>query len=141
MRVVGNHLFDKTDAVLEHSLNQRLAKHSVILSNVVNSNTPGFRALGYDFESQLQSAVGNGDSSTLRVSQAGHFKHPGLTQNGDLKPDLFVKPTESIGSDGNTVDVDQEMSDMAANQVLYRATVEILNRKLGLMRYGISGGR
>ena len=52
-----------------------------------------------------------------------------------------MKPTESIGNDGNTVDVDKEMTEMAANQIVYRATIEILNRQLGMLRYGINGGR
>ena len=139
--VIGNQIFNKTDAVLEESLNLRMQRHMVNLSNITNSMTPGYRALGFDFEKQLQAAVGNNNEIAMKTSDPRHIKNPGISADGVLKPDMFVKPTESIGSDGNTVDVDQEMTEMAANQIIYRATIEILNRQLGMLRYGINGGR
>lgn len=136
-----NQVFNKSDAVLEQSLNHRLNKQNVISSNLVNSQTPGYRALGYEFEEQLRAAVGNDGGMAPKVTDPRHLKSPGLDAGGDVKPDLFVKPTESIGNDGNTVDVDAEMADLAWNQTLYRATVELLNRRLAMLRYGINGGR
>jgi flagellar basal-body rod protein FlgB len=141
MKVVANQMFSKADAALESGLNHRLKRQDVIVSNLVNAYTPGYRALGYDFESQMQAALENGDAMPLKTSDERHMKHPGATQDGDVKADLYVKPTESIGNDGNSVDVDKEMSEMAANQLIYRATVEVLNRRLGMMRYGVNGGR
>lgn len=139
--VIGSQIFNKTAAVLEESLNLRMQRHMVNISNVTNSLTPGYRALGFDFENQLQAAVGNSNDLPMKTSDAKHIKHPGISADGVLKPDMFVKPTESIGNDGNTVDVDQEMTEIAANQIMYRATIEILNRQLGMLRYGINGGR
>jgi flagellar basal-body rod protein FlgB len=140
-KLVGNQIFNKTQEVLEESLNLRMQRHMVNLSNISNSMTPGYRALGFDFEKQLQAAVGGPNETPMKTSDPRHIKNPGLSADGSLKPDLFVKPTESIGNDGNTVDVDQEMSEIAANQIIYRATIEILNRQLGMLRYGINGGR
>ena len=54
---------------------------------------------------------------------------------------MFVNQLESIGNDGNTVDVDQEMTEVAGNQIIYKATIETLNRKLGMLRYAINGGK
>ncbi|NBX18347.1 MAG: flagellar basal body rod protein FlgB [Proteobacteria bacterium] len=141
MKVTGNHVFAKADAVLEESLNQRLIKQNVITSNISNAQTPGYRSLGYEFEEQLRAAVGNDGKMGIQATDARHFKHQGLTVNGDLRGDLHVKPTESIGNDGNTVDLDSEMADLAWNQTLYRATVELLNRRLAMLKYGINGGR
>lgn len=139
--VIGNQIFGKPDAVLEESLNQRLKRQDVNVSNISNSLTPGYRALGFDFEKQLQAAIGSDKDLIMKVSDPRHIKAPGLSADGILKSDLFVKPTESIGNDGNTVDVDQEMSEMAGNQIIYKATIETLNRKLGMLRYAINGGR
>ncbi len=140
-RVVADQIFGKADHVLEESLNLRMQRHMVNLSNVTNSMTPGYRALGFDFEKQLQAAVGNGKEIAMKTSDARHIKTPGISADGVLKPDMFVKPTESIGNDGNTVDMDQEMTEIASNQIMYRTTIEILNRQLGMLRYGINGGR
>jgi len=141
MKAVGNQIFSRSDAVLETSLNHRLAKQNVIASNITNEHTPGYRALGYEFETQLQEAVGSGSNLALHVSSGRHIRTAGLTADGDLRPDLHVKPSESVGNDGNTVDSDQEMADLAETQILYKATVELLNRKFAMLRYGINGGR
>lgn len=138
---VGGGALGQFDALIEESLNHRLRRQEVVSSNLVNAETPGFRALGYDFEAQLQSAIGEDTDLPLRTTHDLHVRNPGVTADGRVEADLYVKPTESIGNDGNTVDVDQEMSDLAANQLLYRATVELLNRRMGLLRYGINGGR
>lgn len=141
MKVGNSQVFSKSDAVLEKSLSHRLNKQNVILGNLANAATPGYRALGYEFEEQLRAAVGNDGGLSVQASDPRHFLNPGIDNSGEVKPDLFVKPQESIGNDGNTVDVDGEMADMAWNQTLYRATVELLNRRLAMLRYGINGGR
>ena len=138
---VLNQVFDRNDSVLETALNQRLAKQNVLLSNLANSQTPGYRALGYSFESQLQDVIGNSDALKMQTNDSRHYKSPFSNSQGLFKADLFVKPTESIGSDGNSVDVDNEMAEMSENQILYRANIEILNRKLSMMKYALNGGR
>ena len=141
MKVANSTVFSKSDSVLEKSLNHRLNKQNVILGNLANAATPGFRALGYEFEEQLRAAVGNDGGLQVQASDPRHLLNPGIDAGGNVKPDLFVKPQESIGNDGNTVDVDSEMTEMAWNQTLYRATVELLNRRMAMLRYGINGGR
>jgi flagellar basal-body rod protein FlgB len=141
MNLISSQLFSKADGAIEEGLNQRLAKQNVIASNITNANTPGYRALGYAFEKQLQDALGNSSALALRVTNGKHVMASGQSADGNVKPDLHVKPTESVGNDGNTVDVDAEMADLAETQVMYKASVEILNRKFAMMRYGINGGR
>jgi len=134
-------MFGALDNALEQSLNHRLAEQNIISSNLVNASTPGYRALGYSFEEQLQNAFDTSEKMPLRVSHKAHQKQVGVSGDNKIQGDMFIKPTESIGNDGNTVDVDQEMAELAANQILYKASVEILNRRLGLLKYGINGGR
>ena len=38
------------------------------------------------------------------------------------------------------VDVDEEMGRLAQNQIMYRSAVELLNRKIGTLKYAISAG-
>jgi flagellar basal-body rod protein FlgB len=139
--LIASQTRSSTDAVLETSLNHRLALQEILASNIVNANTPGFRALGYEFESQLRAATGDSTQLLLKTSDGRHNRHPGLSQDGKIKPDVFVKPSESISNDGNTVDIDSEMAELSKNQILYRTTIELINRKLGMLRYGINGGR
>ena len=133
-------IFNGSDAVKMESLNQRLTRQHVLTSNIANSETPGYRALGYDFETQLQAVADGGDPFPMKASNSKHFMNGHTEADGTIYPDVFVRPTESVGQDGNTVDVDQEMSMLSKNQILYRATVELLNRKIGTLKYAISAG-
>ncbi len=133
-------LFNQSDRLQVSSLNQRLKRNNVITANIANSETPGYRALGYDFEKQLSEFAGNSDDIPMKVTDSRHIRGPHTQADGTLRPDVFVRPTESVSHDGNTVDVDKEMAGLAQNQILYRSAVELINRKIGTLRYAISGG-
>ncbi len=140
-KLVGG-LFNFSDRVQMQTMGQRLMRNNVISSNIANAETPGFRAIGYSFEDQMQSASKVNEELSARVSNGRHLKNSFTQADGTISPDVFVRPTESIPEDGNTVDVDAEMAKLAENQILYRSAVEILNRKIGTIRYAITtGGR
>jgi len=139
-KIVGG-LFNSADRLQVATLNHRLERNHVISGNIANAETPGFRALGYDFEKQLQSIADTNSPIGVKISSPKHLKNAFTQADGSIRPDIFIRPTESIGEDGNTVDIDQEMAQMAENQILFRAAVETLNRKLGTIRYAINGGR
>lgn len=138
--VIGG-LFNFSDRLQMESLGQRTRRGDVISANVANAETPGYRAFGYDFEKQLQDLGKMNEPIAVRTSSAGHMRNNFTKSDGSITPDVYVRPTESVDEDGNTVDVDVEMSAMAKNQILYRTTVETLNRKIGMLKYAINGGR
>ena len=133
-------IFSFSDNVKMESLNQRLTRQKVITSNIANSETPGFRAIGYDFESQLQAVANKGDPFPMKASNPKHYMNGHTEADGTILPDVYVRPTESVGQDGNTVDVDQEMGSLAQNQIMYRATIDLINKKIANLRYAISAG-
>lgn len=133
--------FNHADRLQMETLNQRLQKSHVINSNIANAETPGYRAIGYDFEDQLQEISGVGEPLPMKTSNPRHRRHELVEAGGNILPDVFVKPTESISNDGNTVDIDGEMAEMARNQILFRTAVETVVKKIGLIKYAIDGGR
>jgi len=140
MNKIAGGLFNFADRLQMTALNHRLQRNQVIAGNIANAETPGYRALGYDFEKQLQDVAQVNEPVGTRVTDARHLRNTFAQADGQIRPDVFVRPTESVGEDGNTVDVDGEMAQLAENQILYRAAVETINRKLALLRYAISGG-
>jgi flagellar basal-body rod protein FlgB len=140
MKLTGG-LFNFSDRVKMEALNHRLKQTDVISANIANAETPGFRAVGYDFEKQLQDiASADEEDIPMKVTDPRHFYGNGSTADGHVEPEVYVRPTESVGQDGNTVDVDYEMAQLASNQLLYQSTVELINRKIGTLRYAISSG-
>jgi flagellar basal-body rod protein FlgB len=138
-KIIGG-MFSFDDRLQMQSLNQRLTRSNVITANIANSETPGFRAIGYDFEEQLQMAADTNEPSGARTSDPRHLRNQFAQADGTMYPDVYVRPTESIPQDGNTVDIDGEMAHLAQNQILYRSTVELINRKVGLLKYAITNG-
>ncbi len=134
-------IFNFSDQLQMQSLNFRDKRNNVIAANIANAETPGFRAFGYDFEKQLQSIAKLNEPIDVKVANPKHLRNGFTNAEGKVKPDVYIRPNESIGEDGNTVDVDVEMAQLAKNQILFRTTVEALNRKIGVLKYAINGGR
>jgi flagellar basal-body rod protein FlgB len=138
--IIGG-LFNFSDRLQIESLNQRNRRSEVISSNIANAETPGYRAFGYDFEKQLQDLAKMNEPIAVKVSDPRHMRNNFTQTDGTIKPDVYVRPTESVDEDGNTVDMDTEMAQLAQNQILFKTAVETLNRKIGTLRYAINGGR
>ena len=139
-RIVGG-IFNFSDRLQMATLDHRLKRSEVIASNIANSETPGFRAVGYDFEQQLRSLAELDKSLPVKTTNSAHFRNSFTKADGKITPDVYMRPTESVGEDGNTVDVDKEMVDMSQNQLLYRSAVELISRKIGVLKYAVNGGR
>jgi flagellar basal-body rod protein FlgB len=106
--------------VLAQVLDASALRHRVIAQNVANINTPGYRRLAVQFESDLARAL-NASTSTRAV-----------------KPQVVVADgPERV--DGNTVDIDQEMNDLSRNALLYEAASQVLVTRLAMMRSAITG--
>ncbi len=138
--VIGG-LFNFSDRLQMQSLGLRGKRNEVTTANIANAETPGYRAFGFDFEKQLQVVGDESTNAAMRTSDPRHLRNAFTQADGSITPDVYVRPTESVDEDGNTVDIDKEMSEMAQNQILYRTTVETLNRKIGMLKYAINGGR
>jgi flagellar basal-body rod protein FlgB len=142
LKIIDQQLFDRLDQITAESLHHRQRRQGVLASNISNAQVPGYRAMGYRFEDQLQTSLNQSDAhQVMKTSQPGHYLHQGVEKAGHIKGDLFTRANESVSMDGNTVDVDQEMAEMAENQILYRASIELLTRRWGLLKYAINGGR
>jgi flagellar basal-body rod protein FlgB len=95
-------------------------RHQVIAQNVANVNTPGYRRLELDFESQLQKAL-NGQ---------------GLAA---LHPRLVEGPGGPVRADGNNVDIGLEMGRLDRNALVYQTFAQILTVRLAAQRSAITG--
>jgi flagellar basal-body rod protein FlgB len=133
-------IFNFSDRLQMQALNQRSVRNDVIAANIANAETPGFLALGYDFEEQLSMAARSNVQTGVKVTNPLHLRNEFTQADGTMTPDVHVRPTETIPNDGNTVDLDKEMAASAENQILFRAAVELLNRKVGTIRYAITNG-
>ena len=72
MSKVNGVVFDYSDNIQIEVLNHRLRRNQVLSSNIANAETPGYRALGYDFEEQLQAVAEINDPLPVKVTEGNH---------------------------------------------------------------------
>ena len=131
---------DKTMQALAASLKYRQLRQELIASNIANAETPGYKAKKIDFEEALSRALDVDDEMKMQTTDSKHF-NVGNGGFNNLEPEIHDDPNGIVSPDGNTVDRDQEMADMAENKIMYDASVQLLNKKLGLMKYAIGSDR
>lgn len=115
--------FDVNLDLLARALSAADLRHRVLANNVANVNTPGFKAARVEFESLLQEAMALGDAPLA------------------VAPVVVRDNTLSLRPDGNNVDIDVQMSAVAANQLWYGALARSLSDEIGRLRAAISEGR
>jgi flagellar basal-body rod protein FlgB len=133
-------IFDNTTSALSAALNMRLLKHNVISSNIANAETPHYHAKKLDFEEALARALDIDGVRGLSTSSPEHFAVGGSSLS-KIRPDIYENPEGAINNDGNTVDLEKEMSNLAENTVMYRAALQLINKKMAALRYAVSEGR
>ncbi len=104
-----------------------LRRHEILAENVANVETPGFRARDVAFEHELSIA-----------QKARALPAPGIDANSlELRvvdrPDFVTKP------DGNTVDIDRQMTRMAQNTLYHNAVIQLLNSRFNALKSAING--
>jgi flagellar basal-body rod protein FlgB len=132
-------IFDKTTQALGASLNYRLLRHNVTSANVANAETPGYKAKVVEFEDALARAVDLDGMNSLTTSSPEHFAM-GSSAIGNERVTVEDNPEADVNPDKNTVDLDKEVTTMAENSVLYKAALALINKKMAMLKYGISEG-
>jgi flagellar basal-body rod protein FlgB len=111
-------LFGKTIHLLKNVLDYQSERHKVIVSNVANLDTPGYKAKELVFEKSLQESMLKGQTPALTRTHAGH-----------MGPEAGKGGNHRIVSTGEAVNIDKAMTSLAENNLMYNMTAEMLLRK------------
>jgi flagellar basal-body rod protein FlgB len=133
-------IFDKTTEALATAANMRLLKNNVISGNIANAETPGYKAKKMDFEEALARQI---DIDGLRSLSTSHSEHipVGGRVSARAKTEIYDNPDAATSQDGNTVDLEKEMTVLAENQLQYKAAIQLINKKLAALKYAAGEGR
>jgi len=108
-------------------------KNEAITNNIANANTPNYKRETVEFEEVLKRAIG----SKMSVTRTDE-KHMPLVN--DLSPQIIKDKNTAFRKDGNNVNIDTEMAELAENQIKYEAITRQLNSTLKRLRMSISQG-
>jgi flagellar basal-body rod protein FlgB len=125
------------DMLLGKMLDKAAVHQRVISSNVANVTTPGYERLGVDFDEALKRAMKKAQSKLMRT-------HPRHLPNADairkVKPEV-VKIEDGYWNGINNVNIDQEMTDLAKNQLDFEMAARLLEGRFSGLRTAIRGRR
>ncbi len=124
--------------ILEKSLAGAGLRQRVISNNIANVNTPGFKRSEVAFEEILQQQLSGGNGKiSLNCTNAKHITpQPG---NNTVAQRLVSDNTMRL--DGNNVDIDAEMANMAKNTIYYDAVTQQMSRYFSSLKNVIREGR
>lgn len=126
---------DSTISVLQQALDGLSQRQSMIGHNIANAETPGYQALGVTFEQALQKSV-NGPKLDMATTSAGHLAAPASVSHG---PVITPRQNSTFRLDGNNVDIDLEMTQMAQTSIQYQSLTQLVSKKLALLKTIASG--
>jgi flagellar basal-body rod protein FlgB len=118
-------IFDPVIQGLGSALGMYQARHRVLTENVANAETPGYRARDLDFSTALDRA----------------FEQGGSTGSAADEPEPAVDPHAAVKIDGNSVELETEMSRLSENALKIVALSQILVRKYSGLITAIGGGQ
>jgi flagellar basal-body rod protein FlgB len=127
--------------ILERSLDAASLRQKVLANNISNVDTPNFKRSDLSFESALQTYL-NQDTSYIRgVRTDPRHIAIGPPSFSEIRPEIMVESSTTVNNNGNNVDIDSEMTQLAVNQINYNALIQDLNGYLSRLRTAIQGGR
>lgn len=127
-------LFSGTISSLEQGLKYASLNQKVIAQNISNNDTPGYKAKTVRFEDVLNEAKQT--TLTSKQTDTRHYKFNASSTGSSS----VVKNIVNYQNDGNSVDLDNEMADLATNQIYYNALISRISSKFSTLNSVIKGG-
>lgn len=116
--------------ILEKSLDASSLRYKVLANNVANVDTPDFKRSDVDFDLLLGEAMGQtGGELPLKVTSERHLQKPEFNSSG-----VVQDQGTTYRNDGNNVDIDKEMVNVAENGIYYNSVTRAISAQLAHLR-------
>lgn len=129
-------LFSSTITTLEQAMNYSTAKQKVISHNIANSDTPNYKAKSVSFNSEFSRILK--DSMQANKTDIRHYD---FKSTNSKSFSVFTQNSSSYNHNGNNVDIDKEMAELAKNQIYYNAVADRIGSKFNSLKTVIRGGK
>jgi flagellar basal-body rod protein FlgB len=117
---------------LQRALGGLARRQTALAGNIANVDTPGYRRRDAPFEAELRGALGT-SSGPLATTSAGHIARPssGTSLLGGTAPE---GRTTAPRNDGNDVDIDYEMTQLAETSLKYQLLTQATSTRFTTLR-------
>jgi flagellar basal-body rod protein FlgB len=132
-------LFGETITALQKALNFGSLRHKVLTSNIANIDTPNYKAFEVVMEDALKRNNRSAEPIELVRTCPQHLSGYRCSSNS-IKIKEADSPSVNFRADGNTVDLDRTMGNLAENTILYRTAAQMIKKKFQGLKNAIQGG-
>lgn len=135
--MTDSRIYGHTFTMIKKSLDVSSRRHNLIAGNIANMDTIGYKPKDLDFNQALSRAMGKKEPDFLDKTHSRHLAPdaggttPGLNGGNSDEVDIYHL---------DSVNIDTEMMNLTQNNIQYRATTEMLLRKMKILHYSIDEG-
>jgi flagellar basal-body rod protein FlgB len=119
---------------LEKALDGSALKQKAISQNIANVDTPNYKAKKTQFQHTLDQAMDRSFNAN-RTDQ----RHVQFTSANRSNAFMTKSNNTMYNHNLNNVDIDQEMAEMAKNQIYYNALIERINGRFNSLQTAVKG--
>ncbi|MFJ7726547.1 flagellar basal body rod protein FlgB [Neobacillus sp. NPDC097160] len=124
-------------AILQSALDASSLRQQVISNNIANAETPGFKTKQVVFEDILKQQINNQSKFVGNRTDSRHFA---IGYSSAIPSAKTVNNTNTVmQSNGNNVDIDEEMSRMGKNSLWYYTLTQQLTSEFHQLSIAIKG--
>ncbi|MFO7494422.1 MAG: flagellar basal body rod protein FlgB [Desulfobacterales bacterium] len=127
-------IFDDTTRLLGKVMDVTTKRHALIAGNIANLDTVGYQPQDLDFKKTLESVMAEG----RRKMATPNARH--LPAAETVRSARWGVMEGEAGPGLDAVNIDREMTHLMENNIQYRSSVELLLRKIGMLRQAITEG-
>lgn len=144
MDLLINGLFDNL-YVYEKGLDIVSKKNSIIVNNIANVDTKDFKASDLSFEEEFKKALSSDSGISSSAAGKRNPKHFDISLGGSKDVSAIegevVTNEGSSRLDGNSVDIDAEMTKFVDNIIRYNYIIQKVNSEISNLKTAIGEGR
>lgn len=135
--MADSRIFGHTSKMIAAALDVSARRHNLIAGNIANMDTIGYHPSDLDFNATLKRAMDEKEPDFLDKTHPMHLAtdedDPYLGMNGEDSESVDIYHLDSVN-------IDTEMMHLTENNIKYRATTEMLLRKMKILHYSIDEG-
>ena len=128
-------IFPSSIQKMEQALSTSTLKQRVHAGNIANVDTANYKSKQVNFQQAMEQA-----SASRMNSYRTDTRHLEFQSGAGATP-VTVNHNTKMTPNGNNVDMDFEMAELAKNQLWYNAVTERVNGKFSSLRSVINEGR
>jgi len=130
--------FDSALGIHADALRIRSQRAELLATNLVNADTPNYKARDIDFKSALSMASAAQSSGDLKTTHQQHLS-TNMSNSDALLSQAQYRVAIQDSLDGNTVDAEIEQGQFMQNAVQYQASLEFLGGKFNAITKALKG--